>query len=398
MIKMPALMAVVVILGVGLVTFLDDGMPQKAAPLICKIENEGHLKYEGQPVSFASHLFRSSDGRYYFGGLDSKSEKWRLMRIGFSQEMAPYLEQISSSDNDLLPGGGDHFSLVGSFGNVAVVRGEYEGREKYFPVVISEEKIQPKSSMALCNLPWSPDAEWTQLNDKNLLVTQGGVLGFYDVFTMKGLVPRGGAQTPDSILTVGGANALTYSQCSELQGNSKARVRISRQVIAYTSGDKPEISVYQSDAKELSLKPSTVSLPVEFFGSFMVAGKNFFGHRISGMLDAGERWQFSPLVDGSLDSSRKYETLKPVDFKRVTDEDGNLVEKDLWLAEEARENIFWRRSYVSRLIEPNQVVRYSVGFKLPPAKEKFLWEPMPGGRHLFVMNKDDVSYKVIKCD
>ncbi|WP_374076965.1 hypothetical protein [Bdellovibrio bacteriovorus] len=396
-IKVPVILAILLTF-VLIFTIVFENVPEEKEKLLqCKVTKEGELKGSEKPGSMVTHVFRNAEGSFLAGTLNAQKDTWTVSKLLFAPDFTPYLESISSKENYLAAIGDTDYELAGSFEDWALIRTK-QGR--LFSLQIKDGKISPKSSLGLCGASWEDEAKVARLNNRvSVIWDSKGRLGFYDLTRIPELVPREVPRSPDTYMGVETGNVLNVEQCGAPFSNTKASVRIGSGVLAYSSGESRNISVYEVGTEQLSLTPLNLDFKLEQFSDFFVTPNSYIGFKTSNWLDRNERWNLRPLHQDT--AVKEVGIGSPLGVQRDYTAFDEKPAASFWIAEKWKKWQFANRYILTHVNIDGTKKNFELedGVAQKALTEKGLWRILPGHRHLFISNKADSAskYSLVEC-
>lgn len=396
-IKVPAVAAVFLAVVLVLVIALE-GPAEKDLPL-CQIKKEGRLGEGKEKSSLITHFFRNEEGVYIAGTLNASKDTWSVSRLLFAQDYTPYLEKISSKQNLLSLIGDSSYKLLGSFEEWSFLRTK---EQRIIPLVIQKDEFFVKNALGLCGRVWDAETRVARLNDRiSVLSDNHGRLGFYDMSRFSDVIPRETPRPPDTYMGVEMGNKINVESCARPFSNTKASVRVTSGLFAFSSGETREISVYKVSPDELKLTPIQLGFQVEQFSDFFVTPSSYIGVKANNLLDRNERWNLRAITSEAGDTTKTVNIGKPLAFQHDYYAFEEQVPKSFWLAESAKKWMFFNSYILSHVAADGSKKSFQLadGLSQEALTENGVWRVLPGNRHIFISNKESnaLQYSMLEC-
>lgn len=398
-IKLPVFLAAFLSLVLIFVTVFENVPPETEKVLQCRVKNTGELKLGQDKLPMLTHFYKDSQGQYIAAGLDLAKNNFMVGKVGFAADMTPYGELLGRQESSLRSAEKHTYEMEAAFDDWAFVKDE---TGKRIPLHVVNNKILAKNSLGLCTGVWGEDLSVQRVNDDYVVFWNGlGQIGFYKLKGLLDYIPKGVSRSADLMMTVEPGNTMNVGDCSHLNQNRKARVRVQEGMLGFSSGDSAALSLYEVAKDQIKLNPLQLPVRSEPFSDFILGNATVLGFRSSGWLDRSESWNLMSLDD--LKNSRPtkpVETAKPVAFRS----EYSLEKKEsavYWVAELRKHRLFFDKYILSKVSVDGVKQSFEVDdemAKLSFSKKGF-WVVLPGNRHLLVAPKGgQTNYTMLECN
>lgn len=394
-IKVPMILAGVIALGLVATLVLEGQKERKDLP-VCTTSRHG--KFEN--TSMVVGLERFVDGEYRSVSLNPKGDSWVLNKFAFGTDFTPYQEPVSTTANALYAFEEAQYQIVNSSGNMIFLRSS-TGRT--LPIRFDSKRAEMLNQLGICGNQWPPEARIHRLNQQTFVTLEpSGRLGFYDSRSWQSVIPREAPRSPDTLMGVEVGNTLSVLACGQAYSNSKARVRITPGMLAFSSGETNDFAVYKVASEKLSLESQRMNLDIgnNPFADFVLAPYDQIGFKTSAWLERDEKWDFYPLRHLQGASSKSVPVGEPLEMREEYRVIGEDEPRAVWYAERRRPYNLLKEYGLTVAAPAGEAKKFVLKDKtaISALTERGLWTVLPGGRHLFIQNKKGTAdYSVVQC-